>query len=216
MFDTIDMFVYIAGGIYLTLQYSVISLFIGTLISLFITYIKFLGNRYINIMCNIYISIFRGTPLLVQLYLIYYCTPTLLNINLSGYEAGIITFSLNSGAYLSEVIRAGINSIGTGQFLAIKSFKIPRFRAWLDIILPQALKNISPSLINEMSNLVKETAIISLLGESDIMRRADLIRVEYYDFLQPLLIAALYYYMLTSLLSLTSNYLEKKFKYDNN
>ncbi len=148
----------------------------------------------------------------MQLFFVYFALPSLLNIEISAFAAVIIAFSLNSGAYVSENIRAGIESVYKGQFEAAKSLGMPYKMMMQYIILPQAIRNILPSLVNEAINLTKESAIISIIGEADIMRRANIIAAEQYSFKEPLLIAALCYYIIVMSMNLLAKVLENRLK----
>jgi ABC-type amino acid transport system permease subunit len=150
--------------------------------------------------------------MLVQLFFAYYALPSLLNIEISAFSAGIIAFSFNSGAYVSENIKAGIESVDRGQFEAAKSLGMS-YRVMMQyVILPQAIRNILPSLVNEAMTLTKESSIISLIGEADIMRRANILAAEQYSFSEPLLVAAICYYILVVGMSFTAKILEKRLK----
>ena len=119
---------------------------------------------------------------------------------------------MNSGAYVSENIRAGIESVDKGQFEAAKSLGMP-YRVMMQyIIMPQAIRNILPSLVNEAINMVKESSIISVIGVADIMRRANVVSAEQYSYLEPLMVAAICYYILVTTLSLLAKLLEKRLK----
>lgn len=154
-----------------------------------------------------YISILRGTPMILQLSLIYFVLPNLLHVNLDVLTAGIIAFGLNSSAYVAEIFRAGIDAVPTGQFLAAKSLRIPNFYIWKDIIMPQVIKNIGPALVNEAVTLAKDTAMISILGGMDVMRRAQIISSEHFTYFLPLCIAALYYYLLVYAIEIGAKYI---------
>ena len=119
---------------------------------------------------------------------------------------------MNSAAYITEIIRAGILSINKGQFEAARALSIPYFHRMKDIILPQAVRNILPALVNEIISLLKETAIISFFGEEDIMKRADAVATAQYDYFAPLLVAALCYYVLVMILSFIAKLIEHKMK----
>lgn len=203
---------YIIGGAWVTLLYTVSGVGIGLIIGCLLSLCKVSNNFLLKSSATIYISIFRGTPLLVQLSLIYFALPALTGIKMSILAAGIIAFSLNSGAYVAEIIRAGIESVDRGQFEAAKSMGIPYRHMMKDIILPQALTNILPALVNELVNLLKETAIISMIGGADLMRRAQTVAAEQYSYFQPLLIAGACYYILVMALSILAKILEKKMK----
>ena len=218
MDNLIKSLMYIPQGILVTLEYSLISIFFGFIIGSVLALCKVSSSKMMNFIADIYTSIFRGTPLLVQLFFFYYAFPGLINkafdinIDISAFTAGIIAFSLNSGAYVSENIKAGIESVDRGQFEAAKSLGIPYKMMMQFIILPQAIKNILPSLVNEAINLIKESAIISIIGEADIMRLANVLAAEQYSFSEPLLVAACCYYIVVMLLSLFGKFLQKRLK----
>ncbi len=201
---------FIADGILITLKYTILSVGLGFCIGSFLAFLKVSNNRFGKLFAEFYTSIFRGTPLLIQLSLIYFGLSQLLNIKLTVFQAGVIAFSMNSGAYVSEIIRAGILAIDKGQFEAAKSLGIPYFQMMKDIILPQAIRKMLPSIINELINMLKESALISILGEADIMRRAQIISASNYDYFTPLLIAAIYYYVLVLILSYIAKVVERK------
>jgi polar amino acid transport system permease protein len=200
---------FIAEGTLVTLQYSILSVIFGLMIGVILALCKTSKYTSFRIFADIYTSIFRGTPLLIQLMIVYYGLPTI-GIKLTVFVAGVLAFSLNSGAYVSEVIRAGINAVEKGQFEAAKALGIPKYLAMKDIILPQAIRKILPSLINELINLLKESAIISILGEMDLMRRAQVVAAESYSFFTPMITAALCYYILVISFTALAKILEKR------
>jgi polar amino acid transport system permease protein len=140
----------------------------------------------------------------------YFVIPSLIGMPISIFLAGSIAFILNSSAYIAEIIRSGFNSIDKGQFEACKALHVPTLLMYKDIIFPQVMRNILPALINEAITLLKETALISTLGEQDIMRRAQLVSAEHYNYLQPLITAAICYYLLTFCLELIAKKVEKR------
>jgi ABC-type amino acid transport system permease subunit len=127
---------------------------------------------------------------------------------MTAFEAGVLAFSLNSGAYVSEHIRAGILSVDRGQFEAAASLGISYFSTMKDIILPQAIKNILPSLVNESIDLLKESALVSTIGEMDLLRRANVVAAEKYIYFEPLLMVAAVYYVMVMVLSHFAKVLE--------
>lgn len=209
---------YIVSGAFVTLQYTLTSVGIGFVIGALLALARLSSNKYLLLMSKIYTSIFRGTPILIQLSFVYFVLPGLLNIKLSVFAAGVISFSLNSGAYVSEIFRAGIQSIDKGQFEAARAFGVPYPCMIKDIVFPQAFKNILPALVNEVVNMLKESAIISVIGGADLMRRATIVASEKYTYFEPLIIAALCYYILVLFFSFIANKLEKKINasYDRN
>lgn len=203
-------FYYIIQGIGVTLQYSIISVFFGMIIGTGLAICKTADNPFLKLFAVSYTSIFRGTPLLVQLTIIYFGLPGLLGIKLNVFVSGIITFSLNSGAYVSEIIKAGINNVDKGQIEAAKALGIPPGLRMKDIILPQAIRKILPALVNEFINLIKESALISIIGGMDLMRRAQVVSAETYDYFIPMLTAAASYYLMVIVISSFAKILEKK------
>lgn len=203
---------YLLGGIWVTLQYAGLSICLGFIGGTFLAIAKISTFLPFRILAQVYVSLFRGTPLLVQLFLIYFGLPHLLPIQITPFEAGIAAFSLNSAAYVCEIIRSGIQSIDKGQMEAALSLGISRSVAMRQIILPQAVKNILPALVNEMVNLLKESAIVSVIGEADLLRRAQNITAEKYIYFEPYLAVALIYYVLVMILTLFAKLLEDRLK----
>lgn len=203
---------YILGGVVVTFQYTILSVICGMILGTFLSLAKLSSRRVLVWSSTAYTSIFRGTPLLVQLMLVYYATPQLTGYKISAFEAGIIAFSLNSAAYVSEIIRAGIQAVDKGQLEAALSLGLSYRNAMKDIILPQAVKNILPALVNEVINLLKESTLISFIGEADLLRRANIVAAEKYVFFEPLILVGAIYYVLVMGLSVLANILEKRMK----
>lgn len=203
---------FIAEGIFVTLKYTIISIFFGSIWGISLGLMKVSHQRFLEVFAGIYTSIFRGTPLLVQLLFIYYASPQLIGYRFSAFEAGALTFSLNSGAYVSEIIRSGILSVDRGQFEAASSLGISYFSTMKDIILPQALRNVLPSLINEMITLLKESSLVSVIGEMDLLRRANVISAEKFIYFEPLVVIAIIYYLMVVALSSLMNLVEKRLR----
>ena len=199
---------FIGKGIFVTIQLLTGGIFIGVLLGVLISVLRYRGIAVVVI--NRIISILRGTPLLLQLSFIYFSVPNLLGIKLTIIGAGIITFGLNSFAYIAEILRAGIESLPQGQFEAAKTLQIPPFYMWKDIILPQVLKNILPAMVSEVIALLKETALIATIGGMDIMRSAQTLAAEHFTYFVPLCIAGTYYYVLVILIEYTGKKLERK------
>lgn len=206
----INNFFYILEGSWITLKYMLFSLLCGAFLGLFLALLKMSSHKTLRSFAHIYTSVFRGTPLLVQLSLVYFGVPQFIHCQISAFLAGVLAFSLNSGAYLSETILGGIRSIDPGQFEAARVLNIPYFYTMKDIILPQVIRNTLPSLGNEAIALLKETALISTLGEDDLMRRSQLVSAEQYTYFMPLLIAAGGYYGMVVCLSFMFKQIQKR------
>lgn len=201
---------YLISGVGVTLQYTLVSLVLGLVLGIFVAMCKISSSQLIRRGANFYTSIFRGTPLLLQLTLVYYGLPQVSGYPITAFEAGILAFSLNSAAYISEIIRAGINAVDKGQFEAVQALGIPYARGMKDIILPQAIRNILPALVNEMVDLLKESSLVSVIGEADLLRRVHLVAAEKYLYFEPLIVVAIVYYVLVMLFSSCAKLLEKK------
>jgi polar amino acid transport system permease protein len=205
-----DSVLFVIEGSIITLQYSLISVFFGLVIGTILAVCKTSEIRLLRYFGVFYTSIFRGTPLLIQLSIIYFLAPQIIGIKLTVFVSGVMAFSLNSGAYVSEIIRAGIESVDKGQMEAAKALGLSKHHIMRDIILPQAIRNILPSLVNELVNMLKESAIISVLGEADLMRRAQMVAAETFDYFTPLMTAAISYYILVLAFSSLAKILERR------
>lgn len=203
---------YIFEGIGITLQIVIGATILGVVLGILLALCKIGNIAPLRWFASFYTSIFRGTPLVLQLMLIFYAVPQVLSIQIDPVPAAIIAFGLNSGAYISEIIRAGINAVDKGQMEAAKALGIPYAKMMRAIILPQAMKNILPSLINEFITLNKESAIVTVIGAMDIMRRAYVVGGSTFTYLEPLLIAGLIYYVMTLVLSFFGKTLEKRMR----
>ena len=201
---------YIIKGTGVTLQYSIASVCFGMIIGTLLAICKTADSKLLRIFAISYTSVFRGTPMLVQLTIIHYGLPSLLGIKISIFISGVVAFSLNSGAYVSEIIKAGIKGIDKGQIEAAKALGIPPVLRMKDIILPQALRNILPALVNELINLIKESALISVIGGMDIMKRAQTVSAETYSYFTPMLTAAITYYIMVMIVSSFAKILERR------
>jgi His/Glu/Gln/Arg/opine family amino acid ABC transporter permease subunit len=184
---------YIIKGIKVTLEYALIAMFFGLFGGINLTVIRLSKYKILCVMGAVYLSVFRGTPLLSQLSIIYFAVPQIIGHAVPAFLAGIVAFSLNLSAYVSEIIRAGIQSVSIGQIESAKVLGCSKFQIMGDIILPQAIRNVLPSLVNEMIDLLKESAIISIIGEADLLRRANIVSSEHYLYLEPLLVAGACY-----------------------
>lgn len=202
---------FISLGLFMTLKYAISSLFCGLPFGIILAISKTGRLKFIQKIANFYTAIFRGTPLFVQFSLIYYATPQVLGYHPTPFQAGLIAFSLNSAAYSSEVIRAGIQSIEQGQWEAAQVLGLSRYQTWRHIVIPQAFRACLPALINEMINLVKESAIVTFFGEMDIMRRAQIIAAEKFIFFEPYLLAACLYFSVVMVLASIGKFLERRY-----
>lgn len=176
----------------------------GTLMAL----ARFSQNKFLSKAAKVYIDIIRGTPLLVQLYLVYFGLATVLDLN--DFVSGVIAVSVNTTAYIAEIIRSGIQSVDKGQMEAARSMGMPKRMAMRQIILPQAMKNILPAIGNEFATLIKETSIVSLIGIHDLMYSSDTVRGATFTVFIPLLMTAFLYFVMTTTIAFFMDKLERK------
>lgn len=199
----------VVTGVPITLAYTIVSVGIGLILSLLLTISQLSQITVLRLLSQAYVSVFRGTPLIIQLYIIYFSSISCNNI----FIAGVLTFSLNSAAYITEIIRSGINAVDRGQIEAAKTLGVPQFYIIKDIILPQAFRCVLPALVNEIISLLKESSIISVIGGADLMHKARVLSLNSFDFFTPMLSAALCYYILVLVLSSLAYKLEKKIQH---
>lgn len=203
---------FILKGIPLTLLFTGLSLVCGLIWGIVLSLLKITGIKPLTLLANAYTSIFRGTPLLLQLALIYYATPQLTGYNISPLQAGVFAFTLNSGAYMSETIRGGIQAVDKGQTEAALSMGIPYVLMMWDIILPQALRNILPALVNESIALLKDSSLVATIGVVEILRSAQIVGANKYIYFEPLLFAGFIYYIMVMSLTFGASNLEKRLR----
>lgn len=199
-------------GLKVTLLISLLAILLGIAIGIIVAVLNVTATNYrmkwLNGICNIYINIIRGTPLMVQLLIIYNLIFTSRNTN--ELVVGAVCFGINSGAYVSEIIRAGIESIDRGQMEAGRSLGFDYLQTMRLIILPQAVKNILPALGNEFITLIKETSVAGVIAVTDLTKAAQYIGSRTWDILPPLLIAAACYLVIVMGLSKVLSIFERR------
>lgn len=209
-----DYWQLILSGIPMILIISLICAMLGTVIGL-LCVIARRSHGILDKIMSAYIDIFRGTPVYVQLYFFYYGIPSLLPfLVVNSWVACITVFSLNSGAYLSEIIRSGVDAIDKGQLEAARALGVSKTDILKDIIIPQAFRNCLPAVINEFITLTKETSIISIIGMHDMMYWFMAVKNQTYSSFEGLLVVFIAYYVMNKLLSLGGKFVERKLKYD--
>ncbi|MCM3597116.1 amino acid ABC transporter permease [Metabacillus idriensis] len=201
---------FILQGIPVTLKIVGLSALIGFILAVILALLKISRIKPLMWIADAYTSVFRGTPLILQLLIIYYGAPQILGFEIDPYPAAVATFALNSGAYISEVIRAGIMAIDKGQREAAMALGVPYSKMMKDIIFPQAIKNILPALMNEFITLTKESAIVTIIGVQDIMRSSYIVGGQTYRYFEPILIAGLIYYVMVIILTLLGKLVERR------
>ena len=196
-------YVKVIEGLQNTLLIAVSGLIIGIIIGTLIATVRVLPKykrlpRVLNGICSFYVALFRGTPMVVQLLVFYYVMLPLLGVHMTGVQVAIAVFGLNSGAYISEIMRSGIQSVDAGQMVKI--------------VIPQAVKNILPTLGNEFISLIKETSVVSFVGAADLYVAFNYIGSNSYEFMVPYLVMAFIYIMLVLIISLLVKLLERSLK----
>ena len=192
---------YYITGIKVTLALSFFSLLIGTTLGSLLSLLKLSKAKILSWIATVYIEMVRGTPMMVQIAIVYFGSFVLFGINLDGFVAALIAVSLNSAAYVAEIIRSGIQSIDKGQTEASRSLGMSSGQTMRHIILPQAIKNILPTLGNEFVTLIKETSVASTIGVVDLMRASNIVQSTSYEPFTPLIIVAIIYFIFTFTLS---------------
>lgn len=204
-------------GLKNTMSIAVIGLIIGIVIGTVIASIRVLPKyktlpRVLDKICTFYVAVFRGTPMVVQLLVFYYVLLPLFGIKMDGIDVSTIVFGLNSGAYVSEIMRGGILSIDPGQMEAGRSVGLPFSASMLKIVIPQAIKNILPTLGNEFITLVKETSIVSFVGAMDLYKVFNDIGTNTYEFMVPYLVMAIIYIVIVCVISLGIKIMERSLR----
>ncbi|MBE5882667.1 MAG: amino acid ABC transporter permease [Lachnospiraceae bacterium] len=206
---------YLVEGLGITLVVTLFSVLIGIALGFLVaiirsTYDKTGKLKFLNVICNLYLTIIRGTPAMVQLLIMYYVI--FAATNLDKVVVAILTFGINSGAYVAEIVRSGIMSIDNGQFEAGRSLGFSYGKTMWYIIIPQAFKNVLPALANEFIVLLKETSICGYIGLMDLTRGGDIIRSRTYEAFLPLIAVALIYLALVMILTHFVKLLERRLR----
>lgn len=207
---------FILEGLFNTLIIALFSVIIGVLIGIIVALIRHNYDRnnkmkLLNFIAKSYVDIIRGTPVILQLMIIYYVI--FKSIDISVILVGILAFGINSGAYVSEIIRAGIQSIPNGQTEAGYALGLKHNQVMGYIILPQAIRNVLPALGNEFITLIKETSVGAYIGIIELTKASDIIASRTYDYFFPLIIVAIIYLLITFTLSKGVQKLERKLTY---
>lgn len=210
-------YVKVLEGLENTVKIAVIGLIIGIVIGTLIATVRVIPKykvlpRVLNSICTFYVGFFRGTPMVVQLLLFYYVALPLMGINLPSVSVAIAVFGLNSGAYISEIMRSGIQSVDYGQTEGGRSVGLSFATTMMKIVIPQAVKNILPTLGNEFIVLIKETSIVSFIGAADLYVAFSYIGSNSYEFMVPYLAMAIIYIVIVCLITLLIKFMERSLK----
>ncbi|HDP2576332.1 TPA: ABC transporter permease subunit [Staphylococcus aureus] len=195
-------------GIKITILISLIGVALGSILGAFVALMKLSKIKIISWIASIYIEILRGTPMLVQVFIVFFGITAALGLDISALVCGTIALVINSSAYIAEIIRAGINAVDKGQMEAARSLGLNYRQTMKSVIMPQAIKNILPALGNEFVTLIKESSIVSTIGVGEIMFNAQVVQGISFDPFTPLLVAAALYFVLTFVLTHIMNMIE--------
>lgn len=213
---------YYLNGVKNTIFLTTLALFLGIILGMVLALCRLSKNKPLKYFSGLYIEVMRGTPLLVQIMILYYgitqfvpfpeidFISSFLGYSSADFFAGAAAVALNSGAYVAEIIRAGIQSINKGQMEAARSLGLTHSMAMRHIIIPQAFKNILPALGNEFVTLIKETSIVSVIGIMELTKAGDIVRGATAKGFEPLLVTAAIYLTLTFTMSKLVGLLERR------
>lgn len=209
-----DRWKYIVRGLSTTLQITLFAVILGVVLGFVVaivrsTYEKTHKLKFLNAICQLYLTVIRGTPVVVQLLIMYYVIFVSLKSKL---VVAVLAFGINSGAYVAEIIRGGIQSIDDGQFEGGRSLGFTYAQTMIYIILPQVFKNVLPSLANEFIVLLKETSVSGYIAMQDLTKGGDIIRSQTYNAMVPLFIVAAIYLAMVMLFSYLVKLLERRLR----
>lgn len=204
---------FILEGVFNTLIIALLSVIVGIIIGVIVALIRNVYDKqrklkFLNTVVKWYVDIIRGTPVILQLMIIYYVV--FKSVDVPAIVVGVLAFGINSGAYVSEIIRAGIQSIPVGQTEAGYALGFRHIQIMRYIVLPQAIKNVLPALGNEFITLIKETSVGAYIGILELTKASDIIASRTYDYFFPLILVAIIYFVITFALSKGVNKLERK------
>ena len=207
-------YVKVVQGLQNTLLIAITGLIIGIVIGTLIATVRVLPKykrlpKVLNAICSVYVGLFRGTPMVVQLLVFYYVLLPIIGVHITGVQVAMVVFGLNSGAYISEIMRSGIQSVDSGQLEAGSAVGLSFGVTMVKIVIPQAVKNILPTLGNEFISLIKETSVVSFVGAADLYVAFSYIGSNSYEFMVPYLVMAMIYIVLVLIISLLIKLLER-------
>lgn len=207
-------YVKVLEGLQNTLLIAITGLIIGIVIGTLIATVRVLPKykmlpRVLNSICSFYVALFRGTPIVVQLLVFYYVLLPIIGWQITGVQVAMLVFGLNSGAYISEIMRSGIQSVDPGQMEAGRAVGLSFGTSMMKIVIPQAVKNILPTLGNEFIALIKETSVVSFVAAADLYVAFNNIGSNSYEFMVPYLTMAIIYILIVMLITLGIKLMER-------
>ena len=210
-----DRWKYLTDGLVVTLQITLCAVILGIVLGFLVAIVRSTHDRtgklkILNALCNLYLTVIRGTPVVVQLLIIYFVIFG--STDISKVMVAVMAFGINSGAYVAEIFRSGIMSIDNGQFEAGRSLGFNYRQTMIYIIMPQAFKNVLPALGNEFISLLKETSVSGYIALQDLTKGGDIIRSRTYDAFMPLIAVALIYLVMVLVFSRLVGLLERRLR----
>lgn len=203
-------------GAGMTIILSLSAVGIGVILGLAAAMMRMSHIKTFRFIASAYIEVVRGTPLLIQIFIIYFGLPQILGFNIPEFPAAVAAISFNSGAYVSEIIRAGVQAVDRGQTEAAYSLGMNSRMTMQYIIIPQAVKNILPALVNEFITLIKESSVVSVIGMTELTREGDIIRSITYSPFEPIISVAAIYFIMTFTLSKFMGVFERRLRRSDN
>ncbi len=202
------------AGAGVTIEITAIAVGLGFVFGLITSVCRLSGVKVLQVIAVCYVNIIRGTPMLVQIFLIYFALPMVIGERINPFVAAVAACSINSGAYVSEIFRAGIQSVDKGQMEAGRSLGLSWMQTMRYVILPQAFKHVIPPLGNEFISMTKETSLVSVIGFEELTRRGQLIIAKTYGSFEIWLTVAAIYLVMTLTIARLVSYLERRFATD--
>ena len=209
-----NSFPLLLAGAGVTIEITAIAVGLGFIFGLITSVCRLSGVKVLQVIAVCYVNIIRGTPMLVQIFLIYFALPMVIGERINPFVAAVAACSINSGAYVSEIFRAGIQSVDKGQMEAGRSLGLSWMQTMRYVILPQAFKHVIPPLGNEFISMTKETSLVSVIGFEELTRRGQLIIAKTYGSFEIWLTVAAIYLVMTLTIARLVSYLERRFATD--
>lgn len=213
---TLENILYLAKGALLSVAIAALSLLIGLVLGILGASGRRSKHKVPRAIAFVYVTIIRGTPLLLQILIIFSVIPSIYTaftgdvLRINPIVIGMIALSINSGAYQTELLRSGINGVDKGQWEACETLGLSSWKTMKLVILPQAFKRVIPPLISEFITLIKDSSLISCIGAVELLKGAQIIGAEYYDVMSPYMLAAIFYLIMTCIVSCIGSKVEKR------
>ena len=213
---TLENMIYLFKGAMISLGLAALSLLFGLVFGIIGASCKISKNKFLRFLGNVYVEVIRGTPMLLQIMIIFNVIPIIISsitgevFRMNYYVIGVVAMSINSGAYTTELIRSGINGVDKGQWEACQTLGLSNWQTMKLVILPQAFKRIIPPIVSEFITLIKDSSLLSCIGAIELMNSAKVLGNQYYEFMSPYCLAAVFYLAMTLTISYISKRLEER------